>query len=628
MFNKKKQVDTTHSRQWVLDNDDANSDQEQNRRQVMLIEQDPPTKVDSDDISGILKMISIDFTNKGYGDKDIAKVSEVLERSTIIESIHINGNRLTMRDARFTRAMAHSHTLKLLVIYDNKIDADGAGRLADALILNETIQHIHLGRNNIRDDGAGRLAGALQINRTVQSIDLHHNQIGNFGAEQLADAILVNHSLQSMNLQRNQINDDGASCLADALESNNTMETLELSYNPIGETVHQRVNNILTGTRSLSIKTPTNVKSSLFFAKLLEIEEDRSDVNEKLEVLSMCITDVHMMKFYYTAVAIFQRSGILTKEAASRYIQRGLFRTSETCSCGESISCFKLILEKSENDGYIQRFDFHRFDNRAEVKRLESASFIVDIRQSVKSNTTRIEGLEANLEAINTSLNSIKDGIKRQMKIEATVGFLSAALNAISFGVGGSILDATMNALGSIVDYSDLAHIQHVATEWGQGCVEQVETGVELAMNEYADKFLQEAVEKGNTLTLVSATAAMINVQYPNPNDTDRNCAPSSETASLSDQQDVYLTNEKSYEEVERWLLTHLPRLQKEDVVRYCGCLIEDGFDSMDMLGDVREEDLHFMKKAHKRNLIQRMTESCGGENDTNDLEARGENMA
>jgi len=70
-----------------------------------------------------------------------------------------------------------------------------------------------------------------------------------------------------------------------------------------------------------------------------------------------------------------------------------------------------------------------------------------------------------------------------------------------------------------------------------------------------------------------------------------------------------FLTEENSYEEVMQWLSSHLPRLKKDDAVRYCECLMDDGFDSFDVLAEITEEDVHFMKKAHQRTLIKRMRE-------------------
>ncbi|KAL7533680.1 hypothetical protein ACHAXR_005382 [Thalassiosira sp. AJA248-18] len=574
-------------------------------------------------IGGCHQRNSIDYTNEGLGDEDISPLSEALEKDTNLESIYMNGNRISMLNARLTRALAHSQTLKLLWLENNQIGVEGAGRLADALILNESIEHLFLGRNRLGDNGVGKLADALQVNQTIRSIDLHNNSIGDVAAERIAGAMMVNRSLRSVNLQRNQITDDGAGLLADALRCNNSIETLELAYNPIKESLQQGFADLLACPRSVSLKMPTKVKSSLFFTKLMELDEDGSDITEKLEVLSRIITDVYMMRFYYTTVAMLQKSGILTHENASKRIKKGLDKTASICTCSNSISSFKLILEKAESDQYIQRFDFHRFDNQAEVARMESAPFIADIRESIARNTSRIQGLEANVDAINHSLNTIKDGLKRQMKIEATVGFVCAALNAISFGVGGSILDASINALGSIVDYSDLAHIQYVAEQWGEGCMEQVQTGIDLVSSEYAEKSLQGAVKRGHTLTVVSATAAMIGMQYslnpiydgsnqpveaaPCSEPIEKLLTKSPEKRSLQDKLNQFLTEEESNKEVMQWLATHLPKLRQEDAMKYCECLVEDGFDSEDILANIEEEDLHFMKKAHKRSLVQRV---------------------
>lgn len=63
--------------------------------------------------------------------------------------------------------------------------------------------------------------------------------------------------------------------------------------------------------------------------------------------------------------------------------------------------------------------------------------------------------------------------------------------------------------------------------------------------------------------------------------------------------------SQEAYEEVEQWLLSHLPRLQKADVSNYCWSLIDEGFDSAEMLEEIEFDDLHFMKKAHRRALVK-----------------------
>ena len=58
-------------------------------------------------------------------------------------------------------------------------------------------------------------------------------------------------------------------------------------------------------------------------------------------------------------------------------------------------------------------------------------------------------------------------------------------------------------------------------------------------------------------------------------------------------------------EEVMYWLLTHLPNLQEEDAIAYFNQLLDEGFDSSDVLNEIVDEDLHFMKKGHRKGLMR-----------------------
>jgi hypothetical protein len=58
---------------------------------------------------------------------------------------------------------------------------------------------------------------------------------------------------------------------------------------------------------------------------------------------------------------------------------------------------------------------------------------------------------------------------------------------------------------------------------------------------------------------------------------------------------------QSSFDGVMHWLLTHLPNLQEEDAITYFHHLLEDGFDTVDILQELLDEDLYFMKKGHRR---------------------------
>ena len=49
--------------------------------------------------------------------------------------------------------------------------------------------------------------------------------------------------------------------------------------------------------------------------------------------------------------------------------------------------------------------------------------------------------------------------------------------------------------------------------------------------------------------------------------------------------------------------------IEPKDAVSYFNCLVEDGFDSTDSLGEVVAEDLYFMKKQHQRALLRSIRE-------------------
>lgn len=62
--------------------------------------------------------------------------------------------------------------------------------------------------------------------------------------------------------------------------------------------------------------------------------------------------------------------------------------------------------------------------------------------------------------------------------------------------------------------------------------------------------------------------------------------------------------------EVKEWLLLKLPHLKNEDVSTYTTKLHELGFDSIPFIQEeLLEEDLQFMKKAHRRVIMRKISE-------------------
>jgi len=340
---------------------------------------------------------------------------------------------------------------------------------------------------------------------------------------------------------------------------------------------------------------------------------------------------------------------VLSKEMASCHIVDSLEKSRALCTGAEEVSYFKLLLEKSESDGHIDRRQMHCLDNKAERNTVFNDQRFESLMEAVKSNTARFEGLEANVEAINNSVNAIRKGLKHKMKVEAVVGFLSATINVVSFGVEGNIVTATASALRSIVDYGDIVHIRTVAAKYGGVCVEQVEASVDVTINKYADKKLEGAVKKGNLLTVVAAAAVTMHPRpQTKPLDKENSETPKkkgdagdiksatyknnpdgehiTEIAATGDDVSTPTTNNagkttkvneigdtksESFEcgILERLLLHWLHGVDQMAIVHYSKCLIEDGFNTIDAICTVEEDDLHFMKTGHRRLLMKKIGE-------------------
>jgi hypothetical protein len=64
--------------------------------------------------------------------------------------------------------------------------------------------------------------------------------------------------------------------------------------------------------------------------------------------------------------------------------------------------------------------------------------------------------------------------------------------------------------------------------------------------------------------------------------------------------------HQEKYDIVQKWLVVAIPHLHTDDIALYVSQLVDDGFDSLEMLeNELLQEDLTFMKKAHQRALIR-----------------------
>ena len=478
-----------------------------------------------------LQRLSLSF-NK-ISDKGATAVAQALEGNTTLRKLSLHSNQISDEGVTaLAQALEGNTTLQKLYLGSNKISDKGATALAQAMKGNTTLQRLYLFSNQISDKGATALAYTMKRNTTLQLLHLGWNQISDEGATALAHAMKGNTTLQKLVFNGNQISDEGATALAIAMKGNTTFQKLYLQNNQISDEGATALGSILHGNTKLSIYAcgrwikPSDKDTAAhdgeiapFYDKLIKI--NKKDVNvatRLLGELSSFIEDVHEMKIYYTYVACYYRMSLIEQDDAGTFIKNGLLTVSTKCQDRYSVVMFKLINEKAYEDGYLTRWDFHDGDQLAEHAGLQPK--FESLVEAIRANTARIEGLEANLVAVNKSVNQIRKGLRRKYRIEAVTGFISAVINAISMGIGGGVVNAAA-AFHTVIDFGDIDHLKENFAD-NAALLDQVNEGLALAdeivvmaEGRLSDSKLKNVVNDEKDVVIVLVVAAKL-VQQPN----------------------------------------------------------------------------------------------------------------
>ena len=387
-----------------------------------------------------------------------------------------------------------------------------------------TLRELYLQCNDkMGDEGVTALANALIGNTTLQQLNLDCNQLSDEGVTALASALMGNTTLQRLNLGCSQLSDKGMTALAWLLNGNPKLsiyacgQEITVSYMPQDTVAHD--GEIAPFYDKPQDTAADDGEIAPFYDKLIKI--NKKDVNaatHHLGELFSFIEDVHMMKIYYTYVACYYRMGIIEKEKAATFIKNGLLTVSTKCRDRHSVNIFKLINEKARDDGYITRYEFHDCDQLAEHAGLQPK--FESLVEAIRANTARIEGLEANLVAVNKSVNQIRKGLRRKYRTEAVTGFMSAVINAISMGIGGTLVNAA-DAFQSVIDFGDIDHLKESFAD-NASLLDQVNEGLALADeivvmagDDLSDSELQNVVNNEEDVVIGLVVAAKL-VEQPN----------------------------------------------------------------------------------------------------------------
>lgn len=511
----------------------------------------------------------------------VVALASALEQNVSIQKLRLDGNCIG-----FDGACAISHSLRInktltyLSLADNCIGRDGASKLVSALRVNTSLEVLHLCKNWIGTDGAKDIAFALRHNSTLKEIGLAANGIEDDGAHALAQAFGTTNSirLQKVLLGLNNFTTQGGilTILKEATKKNIVVDFTggtgndahffaSISNEQLNEL--QKENNGKDDTNGISNSTTfstkreegesTKIKSKFarlvanaiidrqmnkktaFYEKLME--KDHRNIIFKIDSLCSLIRDVNQMKFYYTTVQTAVRLGLLGDEDRNRYILQALQKTAGLCTCKAALVMFKVILDKAESDDLIDSAQKYDLENDALVTQLENTEFIQTMKASIDANTnliqsigstmegyaSQVESLESNVEVIASSVARLKCGLDQKFRIDACVSFVSAVLNALSFGFGGTLITGAMSTtLSLIVDFGDISHIEKIASESENAEVKKkaMEAGMKIGVSSEAttttttmkDSVMDKVPNEADILSVILSIAIILHSKTSN----------------------------------------------------------------------------------------------------------------
>ncbi|EKF38396.1 hypothetical protein MOQ_001396 [Trypanosoma cruzi marinkellei] len=118
-----------------------------------------------------------------------------------------------------------------LSFHNNKIEADAATYLGQAIRHAGKLRHLHLGYNAIRDAGAAQLAQCIPVTVSLSTLDLTANRIGPSGGKELARALMTNScNIQRLNLRHNLFDSETIEMYAEVIQTNTSLIQLFLGF--------------------------------------------------------------------------------------------------------------------------------------------------------------------------------------------------------------------------------------------------------------------------------------------------------------------------------------------------------------------------------------------------------------
>ncbi|XP_034531353.1 protein phosphatase 1 regulatory subunit 37 isoform X1 [Notolabrus celidotus] len=179
-----------------------------------------------------------------------------LKSNQALRELHLSNNQLnSYQDAlQLGDLLRYNNTLQTLQLSNNAVADAGLEELCEGLRWQTAGLKVLLLRNNqITADGMVHLARALPLLKVLQVLDLGENLVGNEGIQVIREPLMQNVSVLQLGLQQTSITCEGAVALAEFLAESRHIQQLDLRQNEVkvgglmALCLALRINRSLTG---------------------------------------------------------------------------------------------------------------------------------------------------------------------------------------------------------------------------------------------------------------------------------------------------------------------------------------------------------------------------------------------
>ncbi len=200
-------------------------------------------------LKGNTTMKRLSMATNHIGDKGGKELCSALADNKTLSALDLERNGMSGAVlAMFGDLLRTNQSIVELGLTGNKIgekDGDVAGRLAEGLKVNSTLEELMLSHCRLGTKGTVRLVKALRGNSTLWKLNIGHNRISDRGANAIWRVLKKNETLYHLNLNGNKITGDNAKNFAAAMGQNSTLAVLKLECNALSDTMWTQIATLL-----------------------------------------------------------------------------------------------------------------------------------------------------------------------------------------------------------------------------------------------------------------------------------------------------------------------------------------------------------------------------------------------